>query len=171
MTVYLVTLYFFTAIAGLSAIGVLLSRNVFYAALLLIICLLSVAALYVVLFAEFVAVTQILVYAGGILVVIIFGIMLTVRFGDLPLRVRHANIFSGILISISLLVIMSGLFSEFSLPIGPSSPLDQHPAPIEAVGVSFLTDHILVFEVSGLLLLIALIGAAVIASHKPDNAR
>ncbi len=169
MSLYLITLYFFIALAALSAIGVLLSRNVMYAALLLIVCLLSVAALYVVMFAEFVAVTQILVYAGGVLVVIIFGIMLTARLSNQPLRVGHTNIFSGILISVCLFGVMTKLISGFSL--SASKMPEETPQNISAIGVSFLTDYVLVFEVSGLLLLIALIGAAVIASHKPDGAK
>ncbi len=170
MSLYLTTLYFFIALAGLSAIGMVFSRNVLYAALLLIVCLLSVAALYVVMYAEFVAVTQILVYAGGILVVIIFGIMLTARFADQPLRVGHANIFSGVLVSVCFFGLMTKLITGLSLSSPPAMP-NENPPGISAVGVSFLTDHVLVFEIAGLLLLIALIGAAVIASHKPDSAK
>lgn len=170
MSLYWITLYFFIALAGLSAIGVLLSRNLMYAALLLIICLLSVAALYVIMFAEFVAVTQILVYAGGVLVVIIFGIMLTARFTNQPLRVGNTNVFSGVLISACFFGLMTKLISNFSLAPSPRMP-DETPSNISAIGISFLTDYVLVFEVSGLLLLIALIGAAVIASHKPDSVK
>src|SRR5690606_39985640 len=121
-SLYWITLYFFIALVGLSAIGVLLSRNLMYAALLMIICLLSVAALYVIMFAEFVAVTQILVYAGGVLVVIIFGIMLTARFTNQPLRVGHANIFSGVLISVSFFGLMAKLITDFSLAAPPAMP-------------------------------------------------
>ena len=71
--------YFFEAFAAISAIALIFIKNVFYGALLLIICLLCLAGIYIMAFAEFIAVTQILVYAGGILVVIIFGIMLTTK--------------------------------------------------------------------------------------------
>ena len=87
--------YFFEAVAALSAISLIFIRNVFYGALLLIICLLALAGIFVLAFAEFIAVTQILVYAGGILVVILFGIMLTTKISGKPLVVEHNNKFSG----------------------------------------------------------------------------
>jgi NADH:ubiquinone oxidoreductase subunit 6 (subunit J) len=99
MTLATFMLYFFEAIAAAAAIAIVLVRNVFYGALLLIVCLLALAGIYVLAFAEFVAVTQILIYAGGILVIIIFGIMLTTRIADKPLKVEHANIFSGLLLA------------------------------------------------------------------------
>ena len=68
--------YFFEAVAAISSIALVFIRNVFYGALLLISCLLALAGIYVLAFAEFIAVTQIMVYAGGILVVIILGIKL-----------------------------------------------------------------------------------------------
>ena len=63
--------YFFETVAALSAISLIFIRSVFYGALLVIVCLLAVAGIFVLAFAEFLAVTQILVYAGGILVVIL----------------------------------------------------------------------------------------------------
>ena len=73
MNITVFMLYFFEIAAALSAVSLIFIRHVFYGALLMVICLLSVAGLYVLMFAEFVAVTQVLVYAGGVLVIIIFG--------------------------------------------------------------------------------------------------
>ena len=89
--------YFFEALTAAAAIGILFVRNVFYAALLLLVCLLSVAGIYVMAFAEFIAVTQILVYVGGILVLIIFGIMLTSRISGKPLVVTNRYWFAALL--------------------------------------------------------------------------
>ncbi|HPH47169.1 MAG TPA: NADH-quinone oxidoreductase subunit J, partial [Chryseolinea sp.] len=69
MTVLNFIFYFLEAVAALSAISIIFIRNVFYGALLLITCLLALAGIYVLAFAEFIAVTQILIYAGGILVI------------------------------------------------------------------------------------------------------
>src|SRR5687767_9782869 len=87
--------YFFMLLAAISAGAIVFSKNVFKSALFLLICLLSIAALYVLSFAEFLAVAQVLIYAGGILVIIIFGIMLTTRISGRPLVVENTNIFSG----------------------------------------------------------------------------
>lgn len=167
MTVYQGISYAFIGIAGMGALAVLFSRNLFHATLWLVLCLLSIAAIYVLAFAEFVAVTQILVYAGGIPVIIIFGIMLTAKFGQVPLRVQHKNIFSGLLLSALLLALLTAIIQQFPSEIPEVSPIDIQSDTIQAIGIKLLTDHVLVFEVAGILLLMALVGAAVIASHKP----
>lgn len=160
--------YFFILSAVAGAVGLIFSKNVFYAALLVIITLLSLAALFVLNFAEFVAVTQILVYAGGILVVIIFGIMLTSKYGTKPLNVQHSNIFSGLAVAVPLLILLLFNFNDYMPEAGTGvSPLETHPDTIQAIGISLMSRHVLVFEVAGVLLLIALIGAAVIATTKP----
>lgn len=151
--------FIFMAIAGV--IGILLTRNVFKGALFLLVCLLSIAALYVLLSAEFVAITQILIYAGGIVVVLIFGIMLTSRISGKPLRVTNGNIFSGALVSIALLAVLINLIADNP---GSSTPKGAPPSSFEQVGINFMTSHALPFEVAGILLLVALIGAAVITS-------
>jgi NADH:ubiquinone oxidoreductase subunit 6 (subunit J) len=153
--------YFFIAAAALSAFSLVFIQNVFYGALLLITCLLSVAGLYVLAFAEFVAVTQIMIYAGGVLVLIIFGIMLTARLGEKRLVVEHSNIFSASIVAVSLFVI---LVIFIRVPASMPGAIDLNT--IESIGMNLLTTHLIPFEIAGILLLVALIGAAVIASHK-----
>lgn len=163
MTLFKIILYFFEAVAAISAVGLIFTRNVFYGALLLITCLLSVAGLYVLSFAEFVAVTQIMVYAGGVLVLIIFGIMLTARLGEKPLVIEHNHVFSAAIVAISLMTILC-LFLKF-----PENKVAGRPGEdnaIEQIGINLLTRYLVPFEVAGVLLLVALIGAAVIASTK-----
>jgi NADH-quinone oxidoreductase subunit J len=153
--------YVFVFIALAGVIGILLTRNVFKGALFLLMCLLSIAALYVMLSAEFVAITQILIYAGGIVVVLIFGIMLTTRISGKPLLVTNSNIFSGALVSIALLAVLINLIAYNPL----SATLQTAPvAGLENIGINFMTSHALPFEVAGVLLLVALIGAAVVTS-------
>jgi NADH-quinone oxidoreductase subunit J len=159
--------YFFELVAAVAAIGILFTRNVFYGALLLIACLLSVAGIYILSSAEFIAVTQILVYAGGILVVIIFGIMLTTKLSGKPLIVESRNWFAGILAGVFFLALFINLFSAetFALPGQASSSVNIY----QAIGVLLLTDYLLPFEVAGILLLITLIGAAVTAASNPKE--
>jgi NADH-quinone oxidoreductase subunit J len=155
--------YFFEAVAALAALSLVFVRNVFYGALILVVCLLSLAALYVLAFAEFVAVTQILIYAGGILVVIIFGVMLTAKIAGKPLVVKHTNLLGGTLACISLFTLLiyflsSQKFFEDGKEATPSGDA------INTIGFGLMTEFVLPFEVAGILLLAALIGAAVIAS-------
>lgn len=163
MSISALAFYFFEFIAAGSAVALIFVRNVFYGALLLIACLLALAALYVLAFAEFIAVTQILVYAGGILVIILFGIMLTTKISGKPLIVEHQYLFSGVTIGIAFLSLLVYLLSQESI----FSAIDSKQkvvASVTSIGVAIMTDFVLPFEIAGILLLIALIGAAVTAS-------
>jgi len=154
--------YFLEAVAALAAIGILIVRNVFYAALLLLVTLLCVAGIYVLSFAEFIAVTQILVYAGGILVLIIFGIMLTSRISGKPLMVSNKYWLGAMLAGGFFFVLLVNLFlkQSYASSVGVPAPGNT----IQQVGVSLMSDFILPFEVAGILLLVALVGAAITAS-------
>lgn len=154
--------YFFALLAVVSSLALAVVRHVFYGALLLIVCLLALAGIYVLAFAEFIAITQILIYAGGILVIIIFGIMLTTR-SEKPLLVEHTNVVAGLLVALGFFGAMCVLLTNesFITPGGSAPPSLSH---INTVGVSLMTTYMLPFEVSGILLLMALVGAAVIAS-------
>lgn len=153
--------YFFGVLAALAALGVLLTRSVFYGALLMIVCLLALAGLYILAFAEFVAIVQILIYAGGILVVILFGIMLTSKISGKPLVVTNRNIFAGLLAGGSLLAMLVVNLRSLALPV--ASP---NPAGMAQIGVNLMTAFVLPFEIAGILLLVALVGAAVTATIK-----
>lgn len=153
--------YSFLTIAALATVSLLFVRHVFYGALLLIITLLALAGLYVLSLAEFLAVTQILVYAGGILVIIIFAIMLTAQLNGKPLQIDHRNRVPGALIGLPLAAIMIAL-------IAGQFPLDVQyygqAFSISTIGVLLLSEYALPFEATGVVLLVALVGAAVIAS-------
>jgi NADH-quinone oxidoreductase subunit J len=167
MNLYTYLFYFFEVCAGLAAVGIIFSKNVFYATLLLLGCLLSLAGIYVLAFAEFVAVTQILIYAGGVLVLILFGIMLTAKLGTHPLHVSHANEFSGAIVGLGFIGLMAYAISgDFSTS---TASVLKAPPPLESLGASLMTTYLLPFEIAGILLLIALVGAAVVASHKSDS--
>lgn len=153
--------YFFIALASLGAVAIVFSRNVFKSALYLLATLISIAALYVLSYAEFLAVTQILIYAGGITVIIIFAIMLTTKVSGSPLVVTHTHVLSGGLAATALFVLLVKNLSVFA-PIHNSLP----PESISVIALQIFSIYSLPFEVAGLLLLIALIGAAVITQIK-----
>jgi NADH:ubiquinone oxidoreductase subunit 6 (subunit J) len=161
--------YFFEGAAALAAVSLIFTRSVFYGALLLIVCLLALAALYILAFAEFVAITQILVYAGGIVVVILFGVMLTAKIGEKPLVVQHGNIVGGVLVAASLLaLLLYGLAGHDFTPVTPAAPVVATDV-VQDTGLVMMRDYVLPFEVAGMLLLMALVGAAIIAARTKNK--
>jgi NADH:ubiquinone oxidoreductase subunit 6 (subunit J) len=163
MTFQIALLYFFFFLTALSAGSLLFTKNVFKGALLLLTCLLSIAAIYVFAFAEFVAITQIMIYAGGILVVIIFGIMLTTKLSGKPLAVKNTHIFPGMLVGIAVMTLLSSSFREV---FNTTKSITQVPPEnaVTATGIQLMSTYVLPFEIAGILMLIALLGAAVITT-------
>lgn len=159
--------YFFLIAAAIATVLLLFARSVLYGALLLIIILLSLAGLYVLSFAEFLAITQTLVYAGGVLVLIIFAMMLTAQLNDKPLLIDHSNRFAGGILAITLFTIIAYLLG--------SQMASAYDAPtlfsVQTLGRLMMTGYVLPFELTGIVLLIALIGAAVIASTYSSKRR
>ena len=152
---------------GLLAIstGVLMfTRNLFYAAITLMLAFLAVAALYILYGAEFVAISQVVVYVGGVLVLLIFGILLTHRVDGYKVEVSSYRVIPGLLISGSFFYLLVNLIRQ--LPEA-NDPTTSGSKTIEQIGINLLTENILVFEAMALLLLVALIGAATIA--KPEQ--
>ena len=155
--------YAFILVAAISSIAILFSRNVFHAALFLLTCLLAVAAIYVLAFAEFVAVVQILIYAGGVLVIILFGIMLTTRLTGKALVVGNNNVFSGTLVVCIVLFMLS--YFIYGTFLSTADTYVWNERHIETIGINLLTSHALPFELSAIILLVALVGAAVTAQE------
>jgi NADH:ubiquinone oxidoreductase subunit 6 (subunit J) len=156
--------YGFEILAALSAVGILFVRNAFHAALLLIVCLLSLAAIFIVANAEFIAVTQILVYAGGILVLMIFGIMLTSKIQGKPLHVNNQYVFAGSLVAAFFSFVLIMLFTNGNFYQQSGYAAQTPYNSINLIGITLMSDYVLPLEIAGLLLLIALLGAAVTAS-------
>lgn len=162
MSTHQLIFYVFSGFAALSAVGMLFVKNVFKAALMLLVCLLSLAGIYVLAFAEFLAVTQIMIYAGGILVVIIFGVMLTAKISGKPLEVTHNNILSGLIAGIALAILLIKLYSSPFLVTHGTQGHDENI--VTETGIQLMSTFVLPFEVAGVLLLMSLIGAAVVVS-------
>ena len=160
--------YFFLLAAGFSAAGILLVKNVMHAALLLIVCLLSIAGLYVLLHAEFLAVTQVMVYAGGVLILIIFGVMLSSRLAGKPLNVESARKFPGFIIGAGFFFILAYSFNTVFFTFISPVNIDQ-ASTVRDIGFRLMSTYVAPFEVAGVLLLISLIGAAVTASFLIKN--
>ncbi|HCG90698.1 MAG TPA: hypothetical protein DEZ08_02515 [Dehalococcoidia bacterium] len=147
------------------SLGVVLSKNIIHAALSLLIALLSVSGIYLVLLTEFLAVVQLLIYGGAIVIVILFALMLT-RNDDYPRISNHKLWPIAGVIAISVMVTLSAAYYK-TYPIQPDMIQE---ATVQELGTSLFTTWAIPFELASLVLLVALIGAIVIArSDKGDN--
>jgi NADH-quinone oxidoreductase subunit J len=130
---------------------------------------LSIAALYVFAGADFVAITQIMVYVGGILILIVFGVMLTNRLSGKALKTTTSNYFFGLLAGVGLLIIL--LRTILSVDYYTVSWMDSNNRLIgsntsKKIGLGLMSDYLLIFEIVAILLLVALIGAVILAGKK-----
>ena len=142
---------------------ILLSNNVIYSALGLMMTLLGIAAVFVFAGADFLAVTQIMVYVGGVLTLMIFGVMLSKR-ADLDNSAKNSttNVFLG---GITALIIGGGLIAILGEIDWDTIKLVQAgKSTISNIGQQLLTNYLLPFEVIAVLLLVALVGSVFIAS-------
>ena len=146
-----------------SALRVVTTNNVVHSALYLLLVLASVAALYILLGAEFVAATQVLVYIGAILVLLIFGVMLTrANIGnDDDLNYDQRWIGGGV--ALLLFVVMTYGVWDFYGSSDEAKLVGYEPQRTEEVADSIFSTYIVPFEAISVLLLAALIGAVVVA--------
>ncbi len=143
-----------------SAFIVVLNKNLFYSAIALVFTFMGVAGLYVFLWADFMAGVQGMIYVGGILVLILFGIMLTNRISSV--NISHSNYHQGIgaVIVIGIFFILGWMILETPwLRIVEQEPTQT----VGKIGRLLMTEYLLPFEVASVLLLAALIGAAMLS--------
>jgi NADH-quinone oxidoreductase subunit J len=155
-------LFFFSAAVAIgAAINVLAQKHVLYSSLSLILMLTAMSVLFILLRADFLAVIQIIVYAGAIMVLFTFVIMLL----NLPVdedgadRLRWLK-FLGIPLGLFFLFLIVGTLWNVEPARASQPPLVGSP---RAIGTSLFTEYLLPFEVTSLLILIALLGAVVFA--------
>ena len=148
-----------TGVAGLT---VVLNKNLFYCALALVATLFGVAGIYVLLEAEFLAVTQVLVYVGAIATLITFAIMLTkgIMFGTTATNNSHMFVVGSI--AVLLFLMLAGVVDRVDWLTGALA-LQADESLIADLGWEFVTTYGVALELIGLLLLIALVGAVMLA--------
>ena len=155
--------YLFAIMSGASAIGVAVSRNIVRTAVCLLFTLVGVAGLYFLLHAEFLAAVQLVVYAGGTLILIIFGVMLTSKSPFSRFEPKLGEVIIAISISSILL---------FALVLGiartsfASGPMPSELYPVDRLGQVLLGDYLVPFEIVSVLLLVVMIGAAYLAKGR-----
>jgi NADH-quinone oxidoreductase subunit J len=149
--------WLFAAMAVAGGLMAVLLPRIVHAVFSLMVCFVGISAIYALAAADFLAIMQIVVYVGGVLVLLAFGILLTGRtaqaLGETEVRHRPLGLVVGLVLFGSLLSAIGA--SQFHF--GDSAPLDGTTG---ALGALLVTDYVLAFEFAAILLLIALIGAA-----------
>jgi NADH-quinone oxidoreductase subunit J len=158
------------AVAVASALNILLQRNPLYSALSLIGTLAALSALYITLRAHFIAAIQIIVYAGAIMVLFVFVIMLLNAPKDQPAIDKQKGLrylaipFAGVLIAEAFYFIRS--VKPISMP--PVIDPDRAVGTTWSIGTGLFTQYLLPFEVTSVLILMAVVGAMVLARREND---
>ena len=158
-----IAFWILAGVGVLGALGVVLLRNVFRAALSLVLCFVSVAGIYITLSADFLAAIQILVYVGAISVLIILAIMMTrdVQRGSPSNKMKFpAFLVAGLMLGILIFTV-----TNTSWQISGEAPLTPTTVPL-ALQLFGEGGFILTVEISAVLLLSAILGAIVIAREK-----
>ena len=160
------SLILFIALAVLTlggGLGVVATRNVVHASLALLLSLLSVAGIYLILFAEFLAIVQVLIYGGAITIVLLFAIMLT-RTAEYPRITDNRQWPLAAAAAVATLAVLAGSFwTNAAVGTEPHSPA------LTDLANSLFTRWAIPFEVASLVLLVALIGAIIIARESEEG--
>jgi NADH-quinone oxidoreductase subunit J len=150
--------YVFAAVSLISAIGIVISTNIVRSAICLLGTLGGVACLYFLLDANFLAAVQLIVYAGGTLILIVFGVMLTSKSPWVAFRPSRGQA------AIAMLVAVLMAFGVCTLVLqadwGASAGVLAQSPTVAETGQALLTRYLVPFEVASVLLLVVMIGAA-----------
>lgn len=170
MTLESILFAVFAVVGIASALLVVTRRNPIIAALYLIVNFFCLAGLYLTLHAQFIAVIQILVYAGAIMVLFVFVIMLlnlkderSLREGLSWKKVLAGGLVLGLLMEVVYIVVRSAPHSALSVP-----PKATEIGTVEAIGTQLFTRFLFPFEITSVLLTAAIVGAVVLAKKKLD---
>jgi NAD(P)H-quinone oxidoreductase subunit 6 len=162
-----VVFYLLAGLAVISALGVALSQNILHSAFSLLGTLAGVAGLYFMLGADFVGVVQLLIYVGGILVLILFAVLLTREISHIKVSNLSVSLLGGIPAGLLLLamIVRTTLRAPFATTVAVSTPT------VKRLGDALLREYLLPFEIASLVLLVALVGAMVIARRAVKEER
>ncbi len=160
MSIYDIIFYLFAAITIISAFFVVTTRNIVYSAYYLLFTFFGVAGIYVLLGADFIAVVQLVVYVGGILILLLFGVMLTNKITNVQIKSGTVKLVPAV-VGVALLAgaLGASLLNANWKTVNSDIPVST----THSLGMLLLQQYAVVFELLGILLLIALIGAASMA--------
>ena len=169
--------YFFSTIAVFASIMVTVSRNTVYSVFFLILVFISISILFIMIGAEFLGMIMLIVYVGAVAVLFLFVVMMlniTEQLTKRPSRKGLINNISvgsivGVIIFLELLVVVGGWkYKGTFVPLSATN-LNMDISNTHALGNILYTDYIHLFQVSGMILLVAMIGAITLTFSKREN--
>jgi NADH-quinone oxidoreductase subunit J len=171
MTAFDFTFYAFAILTLLSASVMVFSKNLIHCAVGLLFAFFGVAGIYVLLAADFLAAVQVLIYVGGILVLLLFGVMLSQRVAGVQMDTGTLQLIPALLACGAVFAILTHLALKTKWAESPLAEAARRelaePAPTSrTIGNLLMTEYLLPFEIISILLLAALVGAAFIARRE-----
>lgn len=162
------TFWILVVVAIVSALGTVIFKNIIYSAFSLVLTFVTLAGIYMFLQADFVAMAQILIYAGAISILLVFGIMLSRSKPEM----KDSNPFSrykwsGGLVALLFFATVSGLVLKMRWLTAPLSK-DMVQSTVGPIAESFLTTYAVPMEIAAILLLVAMVGAIILAREVKD---
>jgi NADH-quinone oxidoreductase subunit J len=156
-------------LAVVSAIGMVLNRNAVYSALLLVVNFFCLAGFYVLLEAQFVAAVQVIVYAGAIMVLFLFVLMLLGIGNEVVVKEQmRGQRPAAVLLTLGLLVAIVGALLAGVFDAEPASLAQANEGGnVQAIGRILFTRYTVAFETAGILLVVAAVGALVLGKRQP----
>jgi NADH-quinone oxidoreductase subunit J len=161
-----VIFYAFALLTVGSAAIVVFANRLIYAVFALLFTLFGVAGIYVFLGADFLAGAQVLIYVGGILILLLFGVMLTNRIYDLRILSERVQFVPSVIVIGAGFALLVLVILRTAWPMAAGSPVESTTAQI---GTELMTRYLLPFEVAGMLLLAALLGASMLAGRDKED--
>ena len=179
MLAHSVFFYFFSIIAVFSAIMVTVSRNTVYSVFFLILVFVSISTLFIMIGAEFLGMIMLIVYVGAVAVLFLFVVMM-LNVTEQPVKSSKKRGFInnlsvgfivGIIIFLELFIVLSGWkYKDTFVPLSSIDP-NLGITNTHAIGSVLYTDYIYHFQISGMILLVAMIGAITLTFSKRENVK
>ena len=173
MIAHSIFFYFFSIIAIISAIMVIASKNTVHSVFFLILDFISISCLFIMIGAEFLGMIMLIVYVGAVAVLFLFVVMMlnVAQQEDKVIKeTSYSHIPVGLIISLvifcELLIVVGGWKYKSDIVLSKSVSLDENISNAHLIGSVLYTDYIHVFQLSGMILLVAMIGAIVLTFKK-----
>ena len=167
--------YFFSSIAVFSAIMVTISKNTVYSVFFLILVFVSISTLFIMIGAEFLGMIMLIVYVGAVAVLFLFVVMMlnVAQQSDVLFQTstKYSHLPIGIIIFLELIIAVGGLkYKNTFVPLSSIDP-NLNVSNTHALGNVLYTDYIHLFQISGMILLVAMIGAIALTFSRRENVK
>ena len=179
MLIYSLFFYFFSSIAVFASIMVTVSRNTVYSVFFLILVFISISILFIMIGAEFLGFIMLIVYVGAVAVLFLFVVMM-LNVSEAKRKInekksffknKFVGIIVGLIILLEILVAITGWKYRELFPVSFSEKIDLSTNNTFALGSVLYTDYIHLFQISGMILLVAMIGAITLTFNKRENVK